>query len=474
MVRPASHHLTRLETATLVHLLVLLLAASWGYGGNIWWMRDALSYWGSLAPVLTLLACWQPGQPGRDARRRIPWLIPLVLFSAQVIASAFNPSTRPMIAEGDVVLVHTGAVHPDWPSTTVPDQSLRELWFLSVAYLSAFNLAVIPRSRRLLRLLLITGAVNCLVLAIFGTFQKLAGTDLYLGAARSPNPRFFATFIYYNHWGAFMILWLCAAAGLAFHHANRHAGRDVWHSPFTLAACGLLLIALTGPVSASRAATGMAAIVGALVTMHGLARIIAHRREARRSIGPPVVALLSVLVVAGGAVAWLAERSIHERYYETRVALERNQSLLGARMELYRDTWDLVRKRPVFGWGLSSYATTIELERPRGVGLRDAHENSYVDAHSDWLQSLSETGFVGTTLALLMGLIPLLASVNRAWRHPLVAYPLAGCGLIALYAWIEFPFGNAAVAITFWLLFFGSLRYAVLQRRAQADAPTSP
>lgn len=466
--------LTRLEIATLVHLLVMLLGASWAFGGNIWWMREALSYWGSLAPVLTLLACWQHGEPGRDARRRIIWLIPLLLFGAQVVASAFNPSTRPMVAEGEVVLVHTGAAHPDWPSTTVPGQSLRELWFLAVAYLSAFNLAVIPRSRRLLRVLMITGAVNCLVLAIFGTFQKLTGTGLYLGAAQSPNPRFFATFIYYNHWGAFMILWLCAAAALAFHHATRQANRDLWHSPFTLAACGLLLIALTGPVSASRAATGMAAVVGTIVTVHGLARIIAHRREARLSIGPPVVALLSVIVLASAAVAWLAERSIHERYHETRVALERNQSVLGARVDLYRDTWDLARRRPVFGWGLGSYASTIGLERPRGVGLRDAHENSYVDAHSDWLQSLSETGFVGTVLAILMGLIPLLASVSRAWRHPLVAYPLAGCGLIALYAWIEFPFGNAAVVITFWILFFGSLRYAVLQRRSQTGAQASP
>lgn len=456
----------------LTHLTVMLLGASWVYGGNIWWMRDALSYWGSGAVVLTVLACGQHGEPGREARRRMFWLVPLLLFCAQVIASSFNPSARALVAEGEIVLVHTGAPHPAWPSTTAPGPSLRELWFLTVAYLSAFNVIIIPRSRRCIRLLLMVGATNCLVLAIFGTFQKLAGTDLYLGAVQSPNPRFFATFIYYNHWGAFMILWLCGAAALAFHHACRQSGRDLWHSPFSLAASGILIIALTGPVSASRAATAMAAIVGALITIHGLFRIIALRRATRRRIGPPVAALLAVVIVASGAVAWLAERSIHERFRETRAALAQNQSLLGARLELYRDTWELAMRRPLFGWGLESYATIIGLKRPLGVGLRDAHENSYADAHCDWLQSLAETGFVGTMLAVLMALVPLLSWAGRAWRHPLVAYPLTGCGLIALYAWIEFPFGSAAVVITFWLLFFASLRYATLQRRAEASPDT--
>jgi hypothetical protein len=34
-----------------------------------------------------------------------------------------------------------------------------------------------------------------------------------------------------------------------------------------------------------------------------------------------------------------------------------------------------------------------------------------------------------------------------------------------MYAWVEFPFANAAVLITFWLLLFAACRYAQLQRR---------
>jgi O-antigen ligase len=463
---------TRLEKVTLGHLLILLLGASWIFGGNIWWMRDALSVWGSLAAFITLAAFFQSGGRGREARRRGWWLLPWFLFILLVVASAFNPSFRPLIAEGEQVLVHFGAQSEVWPSTVEPVKSLRELWFYATVYLSAFNLLLVPRSRRFLRILLVAGATSCLLLAIFGTFQKLVAADIYFGAARSPNPRFFATFIYYNHWGAFMILWLSTAAGLVFYHANRFRGRDLWHSPFSLGVCGLLLIAVTAPVSASRAATGMAGIVLAAVTAHALVRIIANRRTARRPVGPPVVALLILILAATAAVGWLAERSIHERFRETRQALEGNQSLLGARAELYRDTWELAMRKPVFGWGFESYGSAFALIRPRGVGLYDQHENSFTEAHSDWLQSVAETGFVGTTLAILCGLIPLLATGRKIFRSPLSAYPLFGCGLVALYAWFEFPLANGAVLIAFWILFFGALRYARLE--SQLEPPSAP
>ena len=64
--------------------------------------------------------------------------------------------------------------------------------------------------------------VNALLLAVMGTFQKLAGAPgLYFGLQPSPNEAFFATFIYHNHWGAFILLSTAAALGLLFHYARR-------------------------------------------------------------------------------------------------------------------------------------------------------------------------------------------------------------------------------------------------------------
>ncbi len=460
---------SRLEKAVLIHLGVLLLAASWVYGGNIWWMRAALTVWAGLGAGLTLVAFLQPGDTGRDARRKAWWLAPWLLLVVLIVASCFNPSFVPVIWDGETRWVHRGPAHPGWPSTVDPGSTLRELAFGAGVYLSAFNLLLVVRSRRALRRLLIVGATSTVLLAVFGTIQKLGAQDFYFGSATSPNERFFSTFIYYNHWGAFMILWLTIAAGLGFYYASNHRARDLWHSPFTVAAIGAVVLAISAPVSASRAATGMAGMVVMIALAHTLACITTHRRTQRRPVWPPVLTLILLVSLTLGVTGWLAHRSINERYTETLATLETDQSLVEGRRELYRDTWTLAMQKPLFGWGLESYGTAFMLIRPRPLAPTRQYEASYVEAHSDWLQSIAETGFVGTLLLFLMGLVPLLSISWRALMHPLVAYPLIGCATIALYAWVEFPFASGAVFIAFWTIFFSAVRYARLQGGAAPD-----
>jgi O-antigen ligase len=211
----------------------------------------------------------------------------------------------------------------------------------------------------------------------------------------------------------------------------------------------------------------MMLFVTGTAAVHGLIRIIRNRRRERRSMTPPVLALLVFIIATGTAIGWLAKGSIDERLVETRANWAKDPSIMGARADLYRDTWRLIQQKPVFGWGFESYANVIGLARPLGVGLYDKHENAFAEAHCDWLQSLLETGFVGTGLAILMALVPLLAGLRQAFQSPLVPYILLGTGLILLYAVIEFPFANGAVVISFWLLFFAACRYARLERATE-------
>jgi O-antigen ligase len=457
---------TVLEQCTLLHVLVLLLSASWLFGGNIWWMRTALSIWASCSVLITLAAFLQPGDRGREARRRSWWLLPWLLFIIMILASALNPSFTPMTAEGSIVLVNTGARWPNLPSCIEPAKTLHELWFYAGVYLSGFNLLLVLRRRRLLQMVLLVGMVNCLLLAVYGTMQKLLGAGYYFGAAVSPNPRFFGTFIYNNHWGTFMILWLGVGAGLLFYHATRHSGRDLWHSPVGALLVALLLMATTAPLSASRAATAMALATMALVMVRAMLRIRDSRRGESKSSWPPVAAMLLIAALACGAIGWLAQRSINERYVETRAVITGEKSLFEGRMMLYRDTWNLAMRQPWFGWGLESYASTYHLIRPRPLQANRQYETSYAEAHSDWLQSVAETGLVGTTLAVLMGLIPLAGSLRRVPGSPITRYAWFGCSLVLLYAWIEFPFANGAVVIAFWIIFFSACRHAQFDARA--------
>jgi len=467
----ATTSISLLEKAVFLHVGLLLLGASWVYGGNIWWMRSALAVWADAGALLTLFAFIQKGDAGHEARRKAWWLVPWLLFVSLVVASSFNPSFIPVQFEGKTLLINLGAPHHGWPSTVNPRPTLDELSFGAGVYLAAFNILLTARSRQTLRWLLVFGAVNTVALAVFGTIQKLSSQGYYFGAATSPNVRFFTTFIYYNHWGAFMVLWLATSAGLIFYHAINHRARDLWHSPFAVAVIGVLVLAASAPVSASRAATGMAGLVFMLVIAHALGRIAAHRRAQRRPAWPPVLALLAIAALAVGAVGWLANRSINERYVETRLALEKKKSIFEDRLELYRDTWTLAMQKPAFGWGLESYGTAFMTIRPRPLEARRQYEASYSEAHSDWLQSVAETGLVGTALLLMMAFVPFLSVPRRTLTHPLVGYPLLGCAIIALYAWVEFPFANGAVLIAFWTVYFSAIRYARLQGRSDANEP---
>ncbi len=470
MNRPSSSPLSWLEKAVLVHIGVLLLGSTWAFGGNIWWARQMLAVWASLAPAITVAAFFQAGSPGRDARRKAGWLLPPALFALLVIASTFNPSFSSGVIGGDMLMIHTGPAHPRWPSTVNPADSLDSLWFGTGAYLSAFNLALVLRGRRSLRFVLVLVATNALTLAVFGTMQKLSGSGFYFGAAVSPNERFFSTFIYNNHWGAFMVLALSVATGLLFYHARNHRGRDLWHSPFSASVVGVLIVAATAPVSASRAATAMAALLVTVATAHALFKIAAARRHERRAVWPAVTLLLALVMAVTAAVGWLGFRSINQRYTETRRALAQDKSLWSARSELYHDTCELVRRQPVFGWGLNSYGVAFQLIRPRSIQPQRQYESSYETAHNDWLQSLAETGVVGTALLLLTLALPLASLTRSSLRHPLVVYPLTGLGVILLYACVEFPFSSGAVLFLFWTCLFTVVRYA----RLQPDRTTAP
>lgn len=452
---------SRAELLVLLHVGVLLLGAPWAFGGNIGWARLAICLWATAALPLTAFLASGQNEASRQMRRRAWWLLPPALYAVLVVASTFNPSFQPLKAGETVVLVHRGSAHAWLPGTASAAASLDALWLGAGVYLSAFNLCFV-RGRAALRGVLMLAAANTLALSIFGTLQTLSGRGFYFGAAESPNKRYFATFIYNNHWGAFMLVALAVAIGLLFYHARRARGRDLWHSPFTAALLGVLVIAVSAPVSASRAATGMTALLLAGAVAVALVHIVRIRRRHRHPVWPPVAALLVCVLAATSAAAWLGFRSINERYVETRAALHNNQSLWSDRADLYRDTWELVAREPVFGWGLNTYDLAFQLVRPRPLQPERQYEGVYHTAHNDWLQSLAETGFAGTLLLLLTAAVPLVSMSAAKLRHPLVGWPLAGLGIVLLYAMIEFPFSNAAFLILFWTGFFTVVRYARL------------
>jgi O-antigen ligase len=315
---------------------------------------------------------------------------------------------------------------------------------------------------------------NALALAIFGTLQKLVdSTGPFFGLATVQQPYFFASFVYHNHWGAFTILMTTACLGLTWHFVLRREGRrDLLHSPVLGALVAILFLATTVPLSGSRSCTVLQAGLLGGALLHGTARFIRQRRQYKESVALPLVGALAAVSICIAGILYIAQDMIAARIAKTEWEFSNRAVRSGAvgRPVLYRDTWHMARDRLWFGWGMASYPEVFEFYNSQDIGPIDHLPVRYVDAHNDWLQSLAEHGLVGTAALGLCALVPLWTLKRHPPRSQLPKYPLVGCGIILFYALVEFPFGNTAVVLTWWILFFAAVRYAELQH-ASSSAP---
>ena len=450
---------SRLEYLTLIHVAGLVLFTAWNFGGETDQARLVISWWGSLALPIMVAACLRRLERRDGLPSALHWLWPLMFFDALVFASTLNPSfTHAFVGGADSLVL--GTAKAGWPSSALPAVSLHALWQFNAIYLTCFNLALVVTRRRLLRALLFILTLNALLLAIMGTFQKLAqAPGLYFGLQPSPNEAFFASFIYHNHWGAFILLSTAAALGLLFHYAHRadHPGRR--HSPVLAGLVATLFMAAAVPLSTSRSCTALVLVLltGALV--HWLWRLRRKHQTDGGSLAAPAAVAVVVFLVGLGGIYLLGRPVIEKRVNKTREQIEeiRLRGNLGGREQLYADTWRMARDKIWFGWGLGSYATVFQIYNQQ-VSV-EGWEPFYAQAHSDWLQALAEVGLAGTVLIVLMGVVPLMSLWPLGPPRAVAGYLLAGCGLLALYALVEFPFANPAVMETFWLCFFTAVRY---------------
>ncbi|MBI5692637.1 MAG: O-antigen ligase family protein [Verrucomicrobia bacterium] len=460
--------LAPLEWVTLLHVGLLVVGVTWAFGGQADWVRLPIAWWASLSVLILLTAVQDRGAWREGHLHPLRWLWPLGAFNGLVLLACLNPSVRELSFGGETVLAHTGG-WKWWPSSARPALAVEALWLFDALWLSAFNLAVVVRQRRALRGLVLVLVANALVLSVFGTVQKLAHAQgLYFDAVRSPQPRFFASFVYHNHWGAFTVLMMTACVGLTWHYSRRLQTRGLLHSPLLAGWVALLLLAATLPLSASRSCTLLGLFLLGFVSSHLLWRMIQRRRSYKESIALPVAGIAAggLLVLGGG---WYVGRdTIVARLQTTQsqVAEMRELGGIGDRALLYRNTWRMAAAKPWFGWGMASYPHVFY----RFYNTRQSPDRLpvfYHDAHSDWLQALAEHGFLGSAFLALCALVPLARLGLRSSPGAFSGYLLVGCGLILLYAWVEFPFGNLAVVLTWWVLYFSAVQSARLRLREE-------
>jgi O-antigen ligase len=293
------------------------------------------------------------------------------------------------------------------------------------------------------------------------------------------QPLFFSTFLYHNHWGAFAVLMTAVCLGLVWRYALVRRGPGFYQSPAFGGLIAVLFLAATAPKSASRSCTFLMGLVLAGAFLHWAVRLARKRRSRRESIVEPLIGAGIVAALAIAAIAYLASDVIRERLNLTQQQLAdmKAQGGIGSRVTLYRDTWRMAEDRLLFGWGMASYPNVFMLYNSQSPSPIDHLPVFYNDAHNDWLQAVAEHGLFGSAVLGLCALAPLSGLRRLGSGSPLSAYLFGGCALILAYAWIEFPFGNVAVVLTWWMCFFSALRYAQLQAHEalrQARVEESP
>jgi O-antigen ligase len=461
------------ERLALAHAGLVVIASAWllgGMGPRGEWIVAALA-----APAFGLL--FSEARARRRAgdhaglRRLLRWSAPLAALACLVLVSVCNPSHRPAFIYDGYVL--RPVAHLSWlPASAAPAGSLRLLACFGGLAATGLSLAFCIQSRRALRRLVLVLALHAAVLAVLGTLQRQSGAaGPFFGAIPARNPTWFATFLYHNHWGAFAVLHAAATLALVFQSLREPPPRGWIHGPGPSLALAALLIAATAPLSSSRSATVLMLVLAVGAALAALRHAL-RRARSRRGAFLRVGLLGAILLGAGGLVAFQSREIISVRLAATRAQIGALQSGAAGytRADLYADTWRMAADKPVFGWGLESYGPVF-LNYSRFQPGPDGLMNTFVDAHSDWLQSLAELGFVGTALLLLVGLLPLAETLRLRHLSAFAAWLLAGCALVAAYAWVEFPLACPAVVATWWILWFAALRTIQL---TPAPSPETP
>jgi O-antigen ligase len=462
-----------LEAAVALHVATLLIGVSWAFGGNADWVRTPISIWASIGILISLSTLASPRRPGGTVGDIGKWTWPIIALNGLVLVSCLSPGFRRMDYGDGTYFMPLGM--PWWrPSAARPELALRALWLFDGIYFSCFNVLLLVRRRTVLRAILAALVGNTLVLGIFGTVQKFVGSDgIYFGSVKSPQDYFFASFVYDNHWASFVILMLAACVGLTLRYVGRAGSGGLIHGPSLLGVLSVFLIGVTVPLSGARVCTLLMGILLILAVSKGTPKFM--RAMGGLSVSKPLSGIILALVAS--AVIWaawgLAGGVVQTRVSKakTQISAIWSQGSLGSRGILYRDTWRMAHDRMFFGWGMGSYPSVFGFYNTQ-VSPIDHIPVVYHDAHSDWLQSFAELGVVGTMLLTAAIVLPAL-SLRRRRLSSIPFFLVTGCLLVGAYSWIEFPFGNVAVVLSWWVCFICAVQYVRLSIDPSGSRPPS-
>lgn len=334
--------------------------------------------------------------------------------------------------------------------------------------------------RRGARWLLMTIALNGVVLATIAILQRLTGTDRLLWFWQPPASYFVATFIYKNHAGIFFALMVALCAAFAWWHADRASRRLTKSHPGLLFSFLAVVVAIALLFTYARASTTLG--FGYLAVI-GIAYLI-HARFRRAGGAPPLVNAVTTLLCA--AFLALCAYSLNiERVWakfgrlfdeDKTVSIEHRQLATRAAIDMGNDS-------PVFGHGAGSFRWVFpqfqrnypEIFLTTGWANRKQVQRRLVweHAHNDYAELFAEWGWTGVAFAAaLLSFIVVAARRAAVHAQPAMFILLGGTLLVALGGAVDFPLHNPAILTTTAAVVALTLRWSAMERTRRQLAAT--
>lgn len=318
-------------------------------------------------------------------------------------------------------------------------------------HLIAVGLFIVPKSRAFFERIMPCLCVSAVLPALYGYIQKTLDSSKPLLTKGTGADDFFGFFPYDGHWAAFALLWTCACISMALLTTRYDDSPSFLESsgPWYLTA-GTLLGASGFLVEAQWPAAMLMLTYASMMLLVSVHFFAASKDPQRKIIGG-----LSGLVATGMLAAGLY------RILQPAANPE-------AAAHLRQAAWEMLRDRPLFGWGMDSFGHILPF-----YGSDFLLTENYERVGSDAWQLIAELGMIGVIPSIIL-MVFLIGRYLRA-RHNIqfTNHLLIGLVATALLALLDSPFMSPAVFYSFVMLLFVALRWAdVTRNRAdEVDAP---
>jgi O-antigen ligase len=258
--------------------------------------------------------------------------------------------------------------------------------FAVMAALLVYFVTALFVSRNRARCVLVYGLlVLALAQVAVGIFQfaRDAGFNPLVTDGRGPASfRASGFFISPNHLAGFLEVVFLLATSFCFWGGFRALGKVLLGY--------LALVCLTGLVLAGSRGGFLSAAVGFVI--FAFLSVWTIRARLSQGLVPRLIAITVAILLIGGSLAWVAERSFAIRARTSTVFVSSD-----VRLQLWEAAWKQFQLAPVFGTGSRTYAYY-------GRMFRAPHmQDDPVFTHNDWLQTLAEYGIAG--ILLIMGFV---------------------------------------------------------------------